>query len=119
METSTTHSKHSGPKSARFRKIAVAVTFGVVIGAFAVGSLHADEHHGDHDRGRGHEERREFRGHDYDRGPTIVYSEPDYYYAPAPDYYEAPEPDYYYYYAQPPDYYPPPPSEGIHLFFGF
>jgi hypothetical protein len=118
MKTSTTHSKHSRPKLARFGKVASTAAFGLLIGAFTVGSVHADGNHGDHDRGRGHAERHEYRGRDYDRGPTIVYNEPDYYYAPAPDYYEEPDP-YAYYYQPAPEYYPPQPSEGVHLFFGF
>lgn len=118
MGTSTTHNQHS-LRLARFSKIASAAAFGLLIGAFTVGSVHADGNHGDHDRGRGHVERHEYRGRGYGRGPTVVYNEPDYYYTPAPDYYEEPDP-YAYDYQPTPEYdYPPQPSEGIHLFFGF
>jgi hypothetical protein len=120
MKTSTTHSKHPRPLLARFGKIAAASAFVLLIGAFAIGPVQADEHHGgDHDRGRGHQERHEYRGHGYYRGPDIVYSAPDYYYAPAPDYYAEPDPYDYGYYPPERRYYPPQPSEGIHLFFGF
>jgi len=117
MKTSTTHGKHTRARLVRFGKIVSAAAFGLLVGAFTIGSVQADEHHGDHDRGRGHEERSERHGRGWDRGPAYVYNEPDYYYAPAPDYYAAPEP-YDYYYQPAPGYYPPPPSEGIHLFFG-
>ena len=110
METSTTHRNKSRAKSARFGKIVSAAAFGLLIGAFAVGSAQAKHHDdGDHgDRGRGHEERHEYHGRGYYRGPDYAYGNPDYYYAPAPDYYYQPDPYDYDYgnYPQGPGYYP-------------
>ena len=114
MKTSTTHRRHSRPVLAR---IVSAAAFGLLIGAFTVGSVRADDHHG-HDRGRGHEsDEHEYRGRDYYPERDYVYNEPDYYYAPQPDYYAAPDP-YDYYYQPGPQYYPPTLSDGINLFFG-
>jgi hypothetical protein len=120
MKNSTTHRNHSRAKFARFGKIVSAAAFGLLIGAFAIGPVQADGHHGgDHgDRGRGHEERHEYRGRGYDRGPDYAYGNPDYYYAPAPDYYYQPDPYEYGYYPPGPRYYAPGPSEGIRQFFG-
>jgi hypothetical protein len=119
MKTSTNSSNHSRPAFARFGKIVSAAAFGLLIGAFAVGPAQAKDH-GDHDRGRGHEERHEYRGRGYYRGPDYAYGYPNYYYAPAPNYYYEPEPyNYDYgYYPPEPGYYPGP-SEGILQFFGF
>src|SRR5260370_41026040 len=117
----TEQRNHSRPAFARFGKIVSAAAFGFLIGAFAIGAVQADGHHGDHDRGRGHEERHEYYGGGY-RGPDVVYGNPypDYYYAPGPDYYDAPEPyDYGYYPPPQPGYYPPEQSEGIRLFYVF
>ena len=69
--------------------------------------------------GGGHEERHENHGgRGYNRGPDVVYGNPDYYYEPAPDYYYQPEPYDYGYYPPSRGYYPPGPSEGIREFFG-
>jgi hypothetical protein len=112
MKTSTTHSKHRAGLS----KVVSAAAFGLLIGAFAIGSAQAAHHDNGHDRG-GHEEHHDYHGgRGYHRGPDVVYSGPDYYYAPAPDYYD--EPDPYYYGDYPPGYYPPEQSPGINLFFG-
>jgi hypothetical protein len=114
METSTTRSKDLRSMFTRFGKIATASAFVVLICAFAIGPVQADEHHGG-DHGRGGDQHRDDhdRGH---RGPDVDYApQPDYYYAPQPDYYAAPEPHEYY--PSQPEYYPPPPSEGITLFF--
>jgi hypothetical protein len=113
MKTST-HSKHRRIAPARFGKVVSAAAFGLLIGAFAVGSAQAARHDEGHYRG-GHEVRHDYHGRGYHPGPAVVYSGPDYYYAPAPDYYD--EPDPYYYGDYPPGYYPPP-SPGINLFFG-
>ena len=115
------HRNHSRPALARFAKIVSAAAFGLLIGVFAIGSVHADdEHHGGHDRGRGHEERgerHEYRGRGYYAGPNYAYRDyPDYYYAPAPNYYYEPDPYDYGYYPPEPGYYGP--SEGIRQFFG-
>ena len=119
MKTSTSNRKNSRHAFARLGKIASAAAFGLLIGAFAIGTVHADDHHGDHDRGHwGHEHA--YRGRGYYRGPDYAYGNPDYYYAPAPDYYYQPEPYNYGYY--PPGsgygYYDGRPSEGILQFFG-
>jgi hypothetical protein len=94
-----------------------AAAFGVVlvIGAFGIGSAHADGYnYGDNNRYG--DDRRADRRYDNDRnyrGP--VYAEqPDYYYAPQPDYYAAPDPDRYY--RPGPSY--QVTSPGISLFFG-
>jgi len=114
MRTST-HSKHQRTTPAKFGKVARAAALGILVGAFAFGSAQA-AHHDNGDHGRGHEERHDDHDRGYRRGPDVVYSAPDYYYAPAPDYYY--EPDPYEYGDYPPVYYPPPPSPGINLFFG-
>ncbi len=89
-------------------RLALAIAFGVAIGATAIGPAFAGGH--GHDD-RHHEHHRDHRDHDR---AVYVAPAPSYYYAPAPDYYSAPEPEYY-----PPAYgAPPPPSEGINLFFG-
>lgn len=125
METSTTHNNHSRPVLSRFGRIVSAAAFALLIGAFAVGTAPADDHGhhgGDHggDRGHGHDEgHREYHGgRGYNRGPDVVYGNPDYYYEPAPDYYYQPDPYDYGYYPPEPGYYPPGPSEGIREFFG-
>jgi hypothetical protein len=123
METSITHSKRSRPAFARFGRIVSAGAFALLIGAFAIGTARADghgHHGGDHgDHGRGHDEgHHEYHGdRGYNRGPDVVYGNPDYYYEPAPDYYYQPEPYDYGYYPPPQGYYPGP-SEGIRDFFG-
>jgi hypothetical protein len=110
---------HSNRSRPRFARIVSATAFGILIGAFAIGPVNADEHHGGHGRGRGHEERHEYRGRGYERGPDIVYGNPDYYYAPGPDYYYQPDPySYGYYPPEPGYYYPPERPEGFNLFFG-
>lgn len=120
METSTTHRNKSRAKSARLGKIVSGAAFGLLLGAFAIGSAQA-AHHGDGDRGGhgrgGHEEHHEYRGRGYYRGPDYAYGNPGYYYAPPPDYYYEPEPYDYGYYPPEPEYYPGP-SEGIAQFFG-
>ena len=117
MEISTTHSKRLlHPMFARFCRIATAIAFALIlICAFGVGSIRADDRHGHDggDHGRGHDDHD--RGY---RGPQVYYApQPDYYYAPPPNYYSQPDP-YEYYPPPQPGYYPPPPSEGINLFFG-
>ena len=102
-------------KELRFKigAIATAVAFAFVIGSFGAGSARADGHRGD-DRGRGGDRHYDNDNRGY-RGPSVVYAQPDYYYAPQPDYYDAPEPEQYY--APAPQYDSPPP-QGISLFFG-
>jgi hypothetical protein len=124
METSNTHSKQSRSAFARFGRVASAGALAFLIGAFAIGTAQADghgHHGGDHGDGHGggHEERHENHGgRGYNRGPDVVYGNPDYYYEPAPDYYYQPEPYDYGYYPPSRGYYPPGPSEGIREFFG-
>jgi hypothetical protein len=122
MKTSISNSSHSRPAFARFSKIVSVAAFGLLIGAFAIGPVQARDHDGDHDRGRGHEERHEneYRGRGDYRGPDYAYGYPDYYYAPAPNYYYEPEPYDYGYYPPGPGYgyYDERPSEGILQFFG-
>jgi hypothetical protein len=119
------HRNHSRPAFARFGKTISAAAFGLLIGAFAIGSVHADnDHHGKHGGGhdRGHEERHEYRGRGYYAGPNYAYGNryyrdyPDYYYAPEPNYYNEPDPYDYGYYPPEQGYYGP--SEGIRQFFG-
>jgi hypothetical protein len=127
METSTAYSEDLRSMFARFGKIAMAIAFVVLICAFAVGSVQADEHHGggghggggDH-RGGGGGDHRDGGYHGGDRGHWGGG-----YYAPGPDIYVAPEP---YVYAPAPCYGPdydgpeydctPPAPPGINLFFG-
>lgn len=96
----------------KIRKIAIAISFWLVILGVAVTPALADHHH--HGGDDEHHERHE-HGRDYD-GYRYV-PQPNYYYVPQPNYYYAPEPDQYSYSPQP-EYYPPPPSEGVTLFFG-
>ena len=75
MKTSTSNRKNSRHAFARLGKIASAAAFGLLIGAFAIGTVHADDHHRDHDRGRGHEEH-EYHGRGYYRGPITLTETP-------------------------------------------
>jgi hypothetical protein len=101
----------------RIARIAAALGVALVIGAFGIGSAHADGYnYGDNRYGdNGHGDQRYENGDRDYRGPAVVYGEqPDYYYAPQPDYYAAPDPDRYY--RSGPSY--QVTSPGISLFFG-
>ena len=95
----------------KIRKIAVAMSLGLVILAVGARYALADPHH------RGHGEHHEHHEHGWHHEGYRYVPQPSYYYAPQPNYYYAPEPDQYYYNSAP-GYYPPTPSEGINLFFG-
>lgn len=99
----------------RIVRIAAAVGLALVIGSFGVGSASADNNHGGNNRGGDQHHDNGNRGGGYRGGPTVVYAQPDYYYAPQPDYYAAPEP--YNYYGDSPQY-PVAPPQGVSLFFG-
>lgn len=81
------------------KKILIGATFIGLAGVMAMGTAHAERHHGHHWHGEWH--------------GGYVAPAPDYYYAPSPGYYTAPEP-YEYYGPQ-----PAPAPSGFGLFFGF
>jgi len=98
----------------KIARIAAAVGLALVIGSFGIRSARADDHHGGDNRGGDqHHDNGNHGG--YRGGPTVVYAQPDYYYAPQPDYYAQPEP--YNYYGDSPQY-PVAPPQGVTLFFG-
>ena len=53
METTSTHRNKPRAKSARFGKIVSGAAFGLLLGAFAIGSAQAAHHDGDHGNGHG------------------------------------------------------------------